>query len=121
MSTPHVTPEDLKQARAIAGDCFRVPRCSDAAATSAMGCLECVTTARVALARAAERARVIAACAQEIDGPCGMDALNHGMTCAPIVPGGKVYHESRCRREDADSIRALADPPPPASKEPPHE
>ena len=133
MSTP--TAEDRERAREIFKDFHILGRrwldvaekTEPARDFDAMirGCTQPTADARtilgilndIALALAAERERVLAACAAEIDGPCGLDALNHGMTCAPIVPGGRVYHESRCRRKDADAIRALGAPPTPAGLE----
>ena len=122
MADPYPTRTD---AREIAGPCAAEAygyNCEHTRARSTVAwhgepphtCHPCLIAREIASALAAERERVLAACAAEIDGPCGLDALNHGMTCAPIVPGGRVYHESRCRREDADAIRALGAAPTPA-------
>ena len=123
MSTP--TADDRARAREIAGPCAHFkpltsPDCISWDRRDDRSCDPCLLTRRITLALAAERERVLAACAAEIDGPCGTDTLHHGLTCAPIVPHGKVYHESRCRRRDADAIRALGAPPQPARKEAPH-
>ncbi len=48
---------------------------------------------------------VAAQCADLADSRCGLDAEPYGMTCAPVAEGGRVYHEPRCCRVEADCIR----------------
>ena len=44
--------------------------------------------------------------AKSVDTACGMDDDPKGMSCAPVKPGGKVYHQAGCGREDAEYIRS---------------
>lgn len=67
-------------------------------------CGRCVGIAEMAAREARREERE--ACAREIDTPCGVDDDPKGMSCERRTPGGKVYHDPGCRRQDADDMRS---------------
>lgn len=98
---PDPTPKDLERAREAIGFCS-----DQGDPQHAASCPLCLSRDQmvgdVAQLIADQRERD----ARMADSPCGLDADPKGMTCERRRPGGKVYHDPRCRRQDAEDIRS---------------